>query len=188
MSALVGACRRFASQKAAWGITTVQGMGTMVPTDRLVAALDRSALPIRVEIYRLFMSRHDVEVSWAQPFPTPLSPRVGMLGAKWILDGTQVVRGAYLREPYAESRRVTASLPSETRFTWWRGGHRHSLFPRPSAFSCGSESGARQGGFAVLRLEPAPPALLRRAVGWRRDPSTSLPRYDHRDPRSCVRT
>lgn len=102
MSALVDAYRRFARQKAAWGITTVQSMGTMVPTDRLVAALDRSAPPIRFEIYRLFMPRHDVDESWAEPFPTPQSPHVRILGAKWILDGTQVERGAYLREPYSD--------------------------------------------------------------------------------------
>ncbi|HEU4670106.1 MAG TPA: amidohydrolase [Dyella sp.] len=101
-SALVDAYRRFASQKAAWGITLVQSMGTMVPTDRLVAALDRADPPIRFEIYRLYLPRHDVAESWAAPFPTPHSPHVRILGAKWILDGTQVERGAYLREPYSD--------------------------------------------------------------------------------------
>lgn len=102
MSALVDAYRQFARQKAAWGITTVQSMGTMVPTQRLVDALDQSDPPIRFEIYRLYMPRHDVAESWARPFPTPHSSHVRILGAKWILDGTQIERGAYLRAPYSD--------------------------------------------------------------------------------------
>lgn len=102
MSALVAAYRKFALQKVAWGITTVQTMGTDVPIDRLVNALDRTDTPIRFEIYRRYLPRHDVAESWAHPFPTPHSPRVRIVGTKWILDGTQVERGAYLREPYAD--------------------------------------------------------------------------------------
>lgn len=102
MAALVAAYRKFAMQKVAWGITTVQTMGTDVPTDRLVAALDRTHTPIRFEIYRRYLPKHDVAESWAHPFPTPHSPRVRIVGTKWILDGTQIERGAYLRAPYAD--------------------------------------------------------------------------------------
>jgi predicted amidohydrolase YtcJ len=102
LSALVDAYRKFAMQKAAWGITTVQTMGTDVPVERLVDALDQVDPPIRFEIYRRFLPKHDVAEAWAHPLPTPTSTHVRIVGSKWILDGTQVERGAYLREPYAD--------------------------------------------------------------------------------------
>lgn len=102
LSALVDAYRQFAMQKAAWGITTVQTMGTDVPIDRLVDALDRAEPPIRFEIYRRYLPKHDVAESWAHALPTPKSSHVQIVGTKWILDGTPIEYGAYMREPYAD--------------------------------------------------------------------------------------
>ncbi len=101
-SALAAAYRKFAEERAAWGVTTVQTMGTDVPVDRLVAALDQAGPPIRFEIYRRYLPVHDVAEAWAHPLPTPRSPRVKVVGSKWILDGTPVEWGAYMRQPYAD--------------------------------------------------------------------------------------
>jgi predicted amidohydrolase YtcJ len=77
-------------------------MGTDVPTKRLIAALDQADPPIRFEIYRRYLPEHDVAESWAHAFPTPHSSHVRIVGTKWILDGTPIEHGAYMREPYAD--------------------------------------------------------------------------------------
>jgi len=99
---LAAGYRHFAEQMAAWGATSVQTMGTDVPIQRLIAALDTSHTPIRFSIYERYLPKNDVAEEWEHPQPVPNSPKVRIAGMKWILDGTPPDRNAFMRQPYAD--------------------------------------------------------------------------------------
>lgn len=99
---LVSGYHHFAENMAAWGITTVQTMGTDVPIKRLIATLEASDLPIRFSIYERYLPKKDVAEEWEKPKPVSNSPKVRIAGMKWILDGTPPDRNAFMRQPYAD--------------------------------------------------------------------------------------
>ncbi|HKK46827.1 MAG TPA: amidohydrolase [Balneolaceae bacterium] len=99
---LASGYHHFAENMAAWGVTTVQTMGTDVPIARLIATLDASHPTIRFSIYERYLPKKDVAEEWEKPQPVPNSPKVRIAGMKWILDGTPPDRNAFMRRPYAD--------------------------------------------------------------------------------------
>ena len=90
----------FAKAAASFGITSVQAMMTAYPADRAAPWMAAARLPIRM---RLIDFPTTAITEWRRPLTRRVSDTVEISGTKWILDGTPVERGAFLREPYADA-------------------------------------------------------------------------------------
>lgn len=91
---------------AARGITSVQNMSNVRPAPEATAAITAAASPLRWRVIRFPMTTATsfgagMEVGAVLPGSRP--------GAKWILDGTPVERGAMMTAPYADAP-VTGTL------------------------------------------------------------------------------
>jgi predicted amidohydrolase YtcJ len=108
--------RRFSTEAARFGITSLHLMGDSGPHAEIVRAVVSSASPLRWRILRWPIKEYGRETQDSKTHlpPQPTS-RIDARGMKWLLDGTPIERLAALRQPYAdrpgESGRV--NLPAE---------------------------------------------------------------------------
>lgn len=94
---------RFAAGAAAMGYTSVQEMSVGVPQARHLQLVSQANIPIRWRAICFPLSLDEPcdvppELSAARPFP-----RLTASGIKWIADGTDIERLAFLREDYADA-------------------------------------------------------------------------------------
>ncbi|MEP6495340.1 MAG: amidohydrolase [bacterium] len=94
---------RFASGAARVGYTSVQEMSIGVPQARHLEVLAQSNIPIRWRAICFPLTLDEacdvpLKFSPARPFP-----RLTASGIKWIADGTDIERLAFLREDYADA-------------------------------------------------------------------------------------
>lgn len=102
-AANVEAYRRASREYLAWGVTSAQQMVNSLPLEEALGALDKADVPTRWSLYRWPTPKEKIEEGWSAPIPTADSiPRVRVRGAKWMLDGTPLERGATLRQPYSD--------------------------------------------------------------------------------------
>jgi predicted amidohydrolase YtcJ len=94
--------RRFAAEGVRFGVTSIQNM-SFLPTAGYIGRLRKAAVPIRVRVIHTPIASAPGAVR-AEDFrrSDSLPPRVIVSGTKWILDGTPIERGAFLRQPYAD--------------------------------------------------------------------------------------
>jgi predicted amidohydrolase YtcJ len=94
---------RFAAGAARVGYTSVQEMSVGVPQARHLELIAQSNIPIRWRAICFPLSLDEPcdvpsQLSSARPFP-----RLTASGIKWIADGTDIERLAFLREDYADA-------------------------------------------------------------------------------------
>ena len=126
------AYRRFSTEAAAFGITSVQLMGSGGPHAEIVADVIASQSPLRWRIFRWPMREAGQETQDSKPhLPPQPSPRVDARGMKWMLDGTPLERLAAMKQPYAdrpaESGRLNFTGDRVAQFVGWAYGSEDPL-------------------------------------------------------------
>lgn len=116
--------RRFSTEAARFGITSVQLMANGGAHQDIVADVVAADSPLRWRVIRwpLTPAGRVIEDSKAHLPPQP-APRVDARGMKWMLDGTPIERLAAMREPYrdrpSESGRLNFSDERIAQFVGW---------------------------------------------------------------------
>ncbi len=128
----IKAYRRFASEAASFGITSVQLTGDFVPIADEARLIVDAGLPIRSRVFRFPMREAGGETFDSRPpLPPQPSPLVDIRGMKWIIDGTPIERLAWMREPYldrpGERGRSNLSAKRIDEFVGWAYGSEDPL-------------------------------------------------------------
>jgi predicted amidohydrolase YtcJ len=99
--AQIAAAREFGQAAAAFGITSLQSMGTTQAIAETTATFTAAALPQRVRLIDFPMTGI---TAWQGPASREArgGDRITVSGTKWIMDGTPIERLMFLREPYAD--------------------------------------------------------------------------------------
>lgn len=108
--------RRFSTEAARLGITSVQLMGNTGPHAGVVEDVVASGSPLRWRILRWPVKEAGGELQDSKtPLPPQPTARIDARGMKWMLDGTPIERLAALRDPYADraTDRGRLNLPAE---------------------------------------------------------------------------
>lgn len=101
-SALVANLRRYGQSELRYGITSVQDMAHSMDAPTTARAFAAARLPLRIHILRYSVpTATSLGVAQWDAVPGRLGPRVVVSGRKWILDGTPIEQGAFMRRPYA---------------------------------------------------------------------------------------
>jgi predicted amidohydrolase YtcJ len=106
--------RRFSSEAAGLGITSVHLMANSGPHAGIVQDVVASESPLRWRILRWPVKEAGAELQDSKThLPPQPSPRVDARGMKWMLDGTPIERLAALRDPFSDrpSERGRLNLP-----------------------------------------------------------------------------
>ncbi|HEX5474398.1 MAG TPA: amidohydrolase [Vicinamibacterales bacterium] len=105
----VEAFKRYASEAASYGITSAQSMMTSYPAAPTARLLAKADLPIRLRLIDFPMTAMS---GWrpAAVRTARTGPLLTLSGTKWILDGTPVEHGMFLREPYADAPSTRGQL------------------------------------------------------------------------------
>ena len=124
---IVSSYRRFATEAAGFGITSVQLMGNALPIADASKYLVEAATPIRWKVFRFPMREDGGDtIDSRSPLPPQPTPLIDVRGMKWILDGTPVERFAFMREPYldapAERGRLNFKADRIEQFVGWAYG------------------------------------------------------------------
>ena len=101
------AYQRAAIAAAGYGVTSVQAMIMSMPTAEAARILAGQHFPVR---YRLIDFPLGLMATWQKPAAISESDLVTVSGTKWILDGTPIERGSWMRQPYAD--RATHGRPN----------------------------------------------------------------------------
>lgn len=126
------AYRRFSTEAARLGLTSVQLMANSGPLQETVADLVAADSALRWRVFRwpLREAGHELLDSKTHLPPQP-KPRIDARGMKWMLDGTPIERLAALREPYSdrpgESGRLNFSPERIEQFVGWAYGSEDPL-------------------------------------------------------------
>jgi predicted amidohydrolase YtcJ len=94
---------RFAASAARMGYTSVQEMSVGVPQARHLDVVAQSNIPIRWRVICFPLSLDESCDAPSQFSPARPFPRLTASGIKWIADGTDIERLAFLREDYADA-------------------------------------------------------------------------------------
>ena len=109
-SVMVDVFRKYGAAAIQLGITSVQNMATSLDLDKTVSVLKEAALPQRVRVIR-FPGTSDkgrITAPWLNTYkPTPMLEVSGM---KWILDGTPLERGAFMRTSYSDKPGIAGRM------------------------------------------------------------------------------
>ena len=99
---LVKSFQQFAEEALRMGITSVQNMATSLELDKMVSVIREARLPLRIRIIRFPGSSSSGRElsSWSKTYPP--AARYEVSGTKWILDGTPLERGAFMRATYSD--------------------------------------------------------------------------------------
>ena len=96
--------RQFATEAAAWGITSTQLLGDSLPVAEASRRIVEANIPIRMSVFRFPMRESGAETMDSRPpLPPRPSPLVDARGMKWILDGTPIERFGFMRAPYTDA-------------------------------------------------------------------------------------
>jgi predicted amidohydrolase YtcJ len=126
------AYRRFSSEAARLGITSVQAMAHGGLHKDAVADVVAADSPLRWRVIRWPMRVGGGETSDSKThLPPQPSPRVDARGMKWMLDGTPIERLAAMRQPYAdrasEQGRINFNDDRIQQFVGWAYGSEDPL-------------------------------------------------------------
>lgn len=104
-SVLVANLRRYGQNELRYGITSVQDMAHSMDAMTTGRAFAQANLPLRLHIlrYSIPTSTSLGAAQWDAVPATP-APRTIVSGRKWILDGTPIEQGAFVRRPYPGRR------------------------------------------------------------------------------------
>jgi predicted amidohydrolase YtcJ len=108
--------RRFSTEAAGLGITSVHLMGNSGPHAGIVEDVVAADSPLRWRILRWPVKEAGAELQDSKThLPPQPSPRVDARGMKWMLDGTPIERLAAMRDPFSDrpSERGRLNLPDE---------------------------------------------------------------------------
>lgn len=111
-----GFYRRFSTEAARLGITSVQLMANSGPHAGVVEDVVAAETPQRWRILRWPFKEAGQELQDSKtPLPPQPTPRIDARGMKWMFDGTPIERFAAMREPYADraGERGRINLPGE---------------------------------------------------------------------------
>ena len=122
-----GYYRRFSTEAAGLGITSVQLMGNSGPHAGIVEDVVKAESPLRWRIMRWpVMEGGQALQDPKTHLPPQPTPRVDARGMKWMLDGTPIERLAAMRQPYSDrpSENGRINLPDEriAQFAGWAYG------------------------------------------------------------------
>jgi len=100
-SMLVANLRRYGQRELRYGITSVQDMAHSMDATTTARTLARANLPLRIHILRYSIpTATSLGVAQWDAVPARLGPRAVVSGRKWILDGTPIEQGQFMRRPY----------------------------------------------------------------------------------------
>ncbi len=91
-----------AQRYLAWGVTDVHLMATGPTLDQTLAALSASTAPMNWTVYGWGYPATPLDTVWNEVAAAKPPTNVRMGGVKWVLDGTPIERGAFLREDYGD--------------------------------------------------------------------------------------
>lgn len=95
--------RKFLSDAARLGITSVQNMSVPIGPERLVSLLTKAQTPLRMRIMHFVLTdEHRRLTEEGSAVPRSPSPLVTVSGTKYILDGTPIERTCSMLQPYAD--------------------------------------------------------------------------------------
>ncbi|HYE87882.1 MAG TPA: amidohydrolase [Vicinamibacterales bacterium] len=160
--------RQYAADARAFGITTTQLLGDVLPAAAAAEALVTASAPMRWRYFRFPVSVDGETLDSKPPLPPQPSPLIDMRGMKWALDGTPIERLAFMRAPYADapgqSGRLNLPVERIDQFVGW---------------AYGSEDPLAVHAFGDAAIEAYIAAVERngRAEVWRR----KRPRIEHAD-------
>lgn len=101
---------RFAAGAARMGYTSVQEFSVGLPQRRHLAVLEQAAIPIRWRAICFPLSLDETCEGSARLSPSRPFPQLTASGIKWIADGTDIERLAFLRRAYADAPNVRGQL------------------------------------------------------------------------------
>lgn len=95
--------RKFLSDAARLGITSVQNMSAPIGPERLVSLLTKAPTPLRMRVMHFVLTdEHRRITEEGSTLPHSPSPLVTVSGTKYILDGTPIERTCAMDHPYAD--------------------------------------------------------------------------------------
>lgn len=95
--------RKFLSDAARLGITSVQNMSLPIGPERLVSLLTKAPTPLRMRVMHFVLTdEHRRIIDEDKTLPHSPSPLVTVSGTKYILDGTPIERTCAMHQPYAD--------------------------------------------------------------------------------------
>ena len=99
---LVKGFRQFGEEAVRMGITSVQNMATSLELEKMVSVVKEAKLPMRIRIIRFpaTSARRRELSAWSKAYTS--TPLYEVSGTKWILDGTPLERGAFMRTAYSD--------------------------------------------------------------------------------------
>jgi predicted amidohydrolase YtcJ len=101
-ASIASAVDAMAQQYLAWGVTDIHLMATGPTLDQTLTALSASTSPISWTVYGWGYPATPLDTVWSEVAGAKPPANVRMGGVKWVLDGTPIERGAFLREDYAD--------------------------------------------------------------------------------------
>ena len=124
--------RRFSTEAARLGITSVQLMGNSGPQAGIVEDVVKAQSPLRWRIMRWPVKEAGQELQDSKThLPPQPTPRVDARGMKWMLDGTPIERFAAMRQPYSDrpNEQGRINLPDDriAQFAGWAYGSEDPL-------------------------------------------------------------
>ncbi|HEX7020319.1 MAG TPA: amidohydrolase [Gemmatimonadaceae bacterium] len=100
---LIHGLRRYASEALRNGVTSVQDMNGYLDPATIERVFRRARLPLRVRIIPYpIPDAHSLRAREFDGVPRRLTALTTVSGVKWILDGTPIEHGSFMREPYAD--------------------------------------------------------------------------------------